>query len=78
MADLRHAPLKFVPGAAVPLGYGVLIGGQGWQAARTASDAPHPAGVGETFVWTGPWHEDAAPAISDAWIHATGSLPVER
>ncbi len=73
---MKHAPLRFVPGAAVPLGYGVLVGGQGWQAAKTDSETPHPAGVGETFVWHGEHREQPGAAISDCWIHATGSTPV--
>lgn len=72
---MKHVPLRFVPDAAVPLGYGVLVGAEGVKAAKTASTAPHPYGVSETFVWEGPWRERPGAAISDAWIHATGSEP---
>ena len=40
MTDMQHVLLPFVPKAAVPLGYGILVTPRGWKAAKTASEVP--------------------------------------
>lgn len=71
---MEHNFLRTVPGAAVPFGYGVMRGEDGFAAAKQSDTRSGPfRKVEDACEWIGPWRKNPAVAVSDAWVHATDS-----